>query len=247
MLKTKLFWCLQVAAFVFFATINLIEFIRPFTNWPSIVVTMNEDQNDLFLSMNIWLKFGLFGGQFALFTNWINWLFIGTIFYGWFLGKKINKYWKNAMSTYLLITTIIFFTVLAPFVSWGQSAWIDYVWIHEHLIVSLSWFFYIASNKTKRIHSHVKSIFITLSVPITYFIFTTIIYFIYDCTIAIYPFLNFANFCSLNLSLSLSIIITIIAITIITCGFLATNFLFYEINYHQTTRHRKKYFKVKKR
>ncbi len=246
MLKIKFIWCLQVSATLFFITINVIEFIRPFTMWPEAVVEMNENQKEIYLSMDIWSKFGLFGGQFVFFTNWTNWLFLGTIIYGWFLGKKVNEYWKNAISTYLLITTIVFFTVLAPFISWGKSAWIDYIWIHEHLIVSLSWFLYIMTSKTKRIHSWSKSVLITVSIPIIYFIFTIIIYFIYDFTIAIYPFLNFANFCSLNFSLPLSITITIIAITIIALGFIATNFLFFEINYHQTTRHYKKKIVFKK-
>lgn len=240
MLKIKFIWCLQVVATLFFITINLIEFIRPFTKWPEIVIEMNEHQKEIYLSINIWSKFGLFGGQFVFFTNWVNWLFIGTIIYGWFFGKKINEYWKNAISTYLSITTIIFFTVLAPFITWRQSAWIDYIWIHEHLIVSLSWFTYILFNKTKRIPSWKKSVIVTLLMPIIYFIFTTIIYFVYDFTIAIYPFLNFANFCSLNFPLSISILISIIAITIIISGFIATNFLFFEINYHQTTKHFKK-------
>lgn len=237
MQKNKLKVSIQIIGALFLIAINLIEFIRPATNWPNTIATVNQDQTEIYFSDDIWSKFGSFGAQFAFFTNWTNWLFIGTIIYGWIFQKYINSYWKNALSTYLLITTIIFFMILSPFLKWGKSMWVDYIWIHEHFLVSIAWFIYILTTPTVRIKSWKKSVWITLSVPLVYFFFTLGIYINSNFTIAIYPFLNFANIFNLNLSIFNSILLSIIVIFIIICGFLTTNFLFLEINHHQTIRH----------
>lgn len=238
MQKKKINRLLKITVVLFFLMINLIELFRPLTSWPEPVYTLEGVEDDLLISSNIWAKFGIFGGQFAFFTNWVNWLFIATIIYGWMFGKYLNPYWKNALSVYLLITTIIFFTILSPFLLWGESIWLDFIWIHEHFLVTCSWLIYIFSSNTIRIKSWVKSIWITLSLPIIYFIFTLGIYIGYNFQIAVYPFLNYGNLFSLNWPLWQSAIISVILLIVIILGFVTTNYLFYEINYYNTFKFR---------
>lgn len=53
MQKKKIKIYVQVVVALFFVTINIIEFIRPITNWPVPVEIIDDIQNEMIASMNI--------------------------------------------------------------------------------------------------------------------------------------------------------------------------------------------------
>lgn len=227
---------IQVMICLFIIIMQLITTLSPITKFPSthIVVTM-EDFNML-KAINMWLILGAFGGQFGFFTTWINILAIIMISYAWIFNKKVNVYFKNALIVYLVVIFCGFFCFISPFLKWGQNLWIDYIFVHQHFIIFIIGLWWYFSTPTNQLVNVWKSIKITITLPIIYFIFIFIIYLLSHCSIIPYTFLYFQNVLLLNLQLPYSIVLTIFFLFLIVIFHITINYCFVVINnkkYHK--------------
>ncbi len=217
----------QVIVALGLLAILIIEIIRPYTNIPEAPFGPVETAGSVY---QVWNNFA---AQFAYFTTWTNIIIVLTILASWVFRIKIKAYLKNAVATYSMIMLLVFFTIIAPYTNWSRNWWLTTMLIWQHLgivAISLLWFF---TTKTKQKTKLGQSTIITLTVPIIYIIFTTIIYIVLN--VAPYNFLNFKNAFNAGFSLPISItlsVVVIIVIGLLTFGF---NWLFVIANNNKKT------------
>lgn len=222
---TKIRIPFQIVISLTVLAILIIELIRPFTNFPTGGFGPKNPQGTPF---EIWSPFA---ADFAYFTIWTNIIIVFTLFVAWVMRAKVNPYWRNAVATYAMVILVVFFTLIIPYMDWTASWWLITIRIWQHLgivLIALWWFF---STKTETKTHLGQSTLITLMIPLGYFIFTTIIYFILN--VAPYNFLDFKNAFKANLALPLSIAMSSLTIVVILLLFIGFNWLFVMANNHK--------------
>lgn len=210
-MNKKLFYRIPIVIFMVFWLI--VDTIQPWTKWPEIHLTISSKQASLSESVSIDKYLGNWS-IFFYFTLITNIIVVAVVVASWIFKFKFTKQWKLMVVVYSIITFVVFWTSLAPFMPWGQNWYFDFIYIYEHGIVFLLFAFWFWESDTKVKETKFKYLKLFI-VPGIYLLAQIIFYVVIDGKVATYPFLNFKNYFDLNLNEGLSIFlgaITTIAI-----------------------------------
>lgn len=212
----KIISIIKVVIALFFLFFLIFELQRSFTSFPRVVIYIvaGSTADKLSQGTSIYDVLGDWN-TFAYFTTWTNILFTLTFLIASILefkNIKVSKYWINAIWIYSVITFVVFWTTIAPYMPWGQNSYLDYTNIHEHFIVILGcgvfWWFNRASDLKIK-----KQMIVSLIFPIIYLIVAIIIFIV--GRVGVYPFLNFEDYFSLGIGTVGSVFLCLLTILII--------------------------------
>lgn len=226
LLKNKTFkYCISVFVSTVLIAFLILETQRQWTRVPSVQYTIPAGSVQEKLSQGTSIYTYLHNwSTFAYFTTLSNFIFIIPYAYCSIMKKKMPNNIKLAFMTYLLITFVVFWTSIAPFLPWGQSSYFDFISVYEHsfpLIICVMWLMTSERKKEK------PSWLILMVYPIIYLVFTLIFSIAINFDVAVYPFLNFTNWFGLDLNVYLSVFLTIISILVCAIGIL---FIYWILN-----------------
>ncbi|WKX02294.1 hypothetical protein [Candidatus Mycoplasma mahonii] len=200
---------LKTTIAIVFATLLIMDLIRPITHWPKVELYYTPTQAVFYKTISISNYLGKWSA-FAYFTVLSNIIATTGILLSWVFRFKIKSRVRLMILTYMIITSLVFWTSLAPLLPWGQSAYFDFDSVNQHLVALIVTAWWAFSDKDEETVKY-KYVWIFLF-PVLYFIFNLMFYIFTTDHIVIYPFLKFDNWFSYNFSLSISITCTILSI-----------------------------------
>lgn len=198
-----------------------IEMFRPFWNDGRIpqhlVYLTGKEENSLYeVFSEFWVQFGSF-------AVWANCLFVLTLAYNKVLMFKVNPYWKNAIITNMIVTFLLFISLVSPTSTWGLSSWADFTRIYQNILVPAIAIIYFMTTRDRWETNMSKSTLLTLIVPWIFLIAAFVVYFIYSPNIAFYSFFNFENTFDANFNLAFSIFVTSVIIVAFLLAIIIVN------------------------
>ena len=207
-------------------SILILEMQRHWTNTPGYTLYINADSVQGKLARGTSIGDYLHEwSTFAYFTTWSNIVFVLPFTVIALLNIKVPTRFKMMFTTYLTITFFVFWTSLAPFLPWGQSSYFDFISIYEHCIpffICIVWSF---ANRTEAIKKEKSSYLYMMILPIVYLVFIIIFSIAIKFDVSVYPFLNFKNWFGLDLSIGVSVLMSIISIGVCALIFIFTFWL----------------------
>lgn len=215
-MSKKLLYRIPILIFITFWLI--VDCIYPWTEWPhSVVHTTSEAQESLGQSVSIDYYLGNWF-VFFYFTILTNIIVVATIILSWVFKVKFTREYKLIVTTYSIITMVVFWTTLAPFMPWGQSWYFDFIYTNEHALIFIIFAFWIWDSPKNPNEAKYKW-WKLYSYPIIYLVAQIIFYIAINGKVATYPFLHFTNYFDLGLPLGWSI-----TLAIVTTGAIAAIF-----------------------
>lgn len=191
-INKKMTYIALIIVALILVSITWIEILREYTDWPFVRLRLSESQGEQYKRISVYDFFPeWFPSSIFYFTTWANIIIYSTMLYSFARKRTISFEWKISLMIMSFITFFVFALFIAPYLPWGQSAWFDFVYIHEHLnlfIITLIWFaFSIGKYESRKNHATISSLYI----PISYLLWSIFIYGKCQGKVAIYTFLDF--------------------------------------------------------
>lgn len=214
-------------------TMFFIEFSRGWTDFPKVRFTVVENSvQGKLLKVSTISDYMENFSTLAYFTTLSNAIFVFTFFIGLFI--KISKRVRLIVLTYMLITMVVFWTSLAPYLAWGQSTWFDYICVHEHTITPVICIAWAVLAKREIVKGGYKRIFIF---PVLYLIEMIVITIVAHGEVSVYPFINFTNWFALDLGTAASTTLAIVSILVASFVIWLVYWLMVKLNNYLTRRY----------
>lgn len=218
---------LKISIAIIFLFILIFNTQQWFTKFPSIKIYVTDKQINLAGSKSLRDIFGSISPIFY-FTNISNILVISLLVLSWIFNIKVNKYYKLATYTYMTITLIVFWTVLAWMLPWGQSSFLDFEMIWEHMIVFMVMCLFHYLDEKEFYESKTKSFLFVMVFPVIYLIFGIMVFEIGG--VKIYPFFNIKDPFVWDIPFGWNLIVGILTIISIAFVFVFVSWLFIKSN-----------------
>lgn len=214
--KTKILRIVLIIFSFILVSITIVEILRSVTNWPKVILKLDPNQGSIAKTMSIWDYLPDILVPLAYFTTWTNIQVFGSLFLTIVFKKEFSMSHKIGIMLNASLTFFVFAIFLAPLLPWGQNAWFDFIYIHEHLlmfIIALVWFYFSIGKERTKLK---KTVWSGLSMPLIYLVVSTGIYIFTG--VAVYPFINYLNIFNLHLHYIASYYLTILFIIFLgTC------------------------------